>query len=386
MSKDLTIFQQMTASTENLIKVVDREIATKCCLPFAIRALDALNSLGIKTELEAKKASNMFLDNLQTLIQGGITTEDYDKIDFVKRGKVITISARVQAFIRACKRKGFTLIETIIGVPQGDDIYFEEVYKDGRGIIYLLKDGRVNPDRDITAERLIDNYFNRFICRLEIRNNKTGEIIMIATDMTNQEIMNAQACSENGLYESEWKSYKDENNQTKKYKIVYDGSKDTEVRLNKNSIWFKWTSEMVKKTILRRALKNLKETLPELYDTFMAFDKEFIPVDPEDDNNENEIKEVVIEVDGVESAVVNLEKLTEEQQKDADDVFEIYKQNPANAMQDAEKIKQQYESGRALNDIINEYYAELVTLSKSKRTYPLIENIIKGVPYEKNKD
>lgn len=384
MSNELTIFQQMTASTESLIKVVNKEIATKCCMPFAIRALDALNSLKIKNESEAKKASNIFLDNLQTLIQGGITTEDYDKIDLVKRGNVITLSARVQAFIRACKRKGFTLIETIIGVPQGDNVYFEEIYKDGVGIIYLLKDSRVNPDRDITAERLIDNYFDRFICRLEIRNNKTGEIIMIATDMTNQEIMNAQACSENGLYESEWKEYKDKNNQTKKYKVVYDGSGDTEVRMNKNSIWFKWTSEMVKKTILRRALKNLKETLPELYDTFMAFDKEFIPATPEDND---EIKEVVIEVDGVVNVpTVNLQKLTEEQQKDADEVFEIYKQNPANAMQDAEKIKEIYESGKPINEIIDEYYAELVTLSKSKKIYPLIENIIKGVPYEENKD
>lgn len=384
MANDLTIFQQMTASTDSLIKVVNKEIATKCCVPFAIRALDALNSLGIKTEVEAKKASNIFLDNLQTLTQGGITTEDYDKIDFVKRGKVITLSARVQAFIRACKRKGFTLIETIIGVPQGDDIYFEEVYKDHVGIIYLLKDSRVNPDRDITAERLINNYFNRYICRLEIRNNKTGEIIMTSTDMTNQEIMYAQSCSENGLFESEWKEYKDKNNQTKKYKVVYDGSSDTEVRVNKNSIWYKWTSEMVKKTILRRALKNLKETLPELYDTILAFDKEFIQPQPEDDNS---IKEVVIEVDGVTNVPgVNLQKLTEDQQKDADEIFEIYKQNPANAMQDAEKIKELYEGGKPISEITNEYYAELVTLSKSKKTYPLIKNIIEGVPYEENKD
>ena len=107
MSKELSIFQQMTASADSFVKVVNREISTKCCLPFAIRALDALNSLKFKNEAEAKKASNVFLDNLQTLIQGGITTEDYDKIDLVKRGNVITLSARVQAFIRACKRKGF---------------------------------------------------------------------------------------------------------------------------------------------------------------------------------------------------------------------------------------------------------------------------------------
>ena len=67
-------------------------------------------------------------------------------------------------------------------------------------------------------------------------------------------------------------------------------------------------------------------------------------------------------------------------------MFEIYAQNPASAMVDAEKINELYKSGKAINEIINEYYAELVNLSKSKKTYPLIENVLKGVPYEENKD
>lgn len=232
MGNNLTVYQRMTASTAELIKVVNSEISTKCCQPFAVRAFDALNSLQLHTEQEAKRAANVFLDNLQTLIQGGITTEDYDKIDFVKRGNVITISARVQAFIRACKKKGFSLIETIIGVPKGDSVYFEENYKDGIGIIYLIKDQRINPDRDITAERLISNYFDRFICRLEIRNNQSKEIIMTVTEMTNQEVMYAQSCSENGLYDSEWREGKN----GKKYKVIFDGTGGNEVRLNKSSI------------------------------------------------------------------------------------------------------------------------------------------------------
>ena len=392
MSKELTVFQLMTASTEHLIKVVYNEIGTKCCQPFAVRAFDALNELVIKNESEAKKAANIFLDNLQTLTQGGITSEDYDKLDLIKRGNVVTISARVQALLRACKRKGFMLIPTIIAVPKGDDVYFEEVYKETSGIIYLLRDARVNPDREITASRLVEKYFDRFICRLEIRDLKTKETIMTVTEMTNQEVMYAQSASENGIFMSEWKEVLDAKGQVvyadkaktrpKRIKVVYDGVNHKEQKLNKESIWYKWTAEMVRKTVLRRALKNIKEVLPELNDTIMAFDTD-IHVNPAD---EEPIEEIIIPVDGITNTDVNLHKLTEDQERDVEELFEIYKQNPANAMQDAEKIKEVYESGKSINEIINEYYAELVNLSKSKKTYPLIKNIIEGVPYEENKD
>jgi len=71
---------------------------------------------------------------------------------------------------------------------------------------------------------------------------------------------------------------------------------------------------------------------------------------------------------------------------DVNEVYEIYINNPMNARMDAENIKTIYESGRPINEIRNEFYAELVNLSKSKNTYPLIENVLKGVPYEKNEN
>jgi len=389
--KELTVYQKMTASTSELIKTVNAEIGFKCCQPFAIRALDALNDLGLKTEYEAKKAANVFLDNLQTLFQGGVTSEDYDKLDLVKRGKVITVSARVQALIRAFRRKGFMLIDTIIPVPKGDDVYFEENYKDGIGIIYLVKDKRLNPDREITAERLVENYFNKFVCRLEIREVSTGRTIMTISEMSNQEIMSAQASSEKGIYISEWKEVVDKNGKTvykdaaktqpKKYKVIYDGSNGNEVRYDKDSMWVKWTSEMVKKTIMRRALKNIKETIPELAPTIMAFDTEFIPNEPQEN-----IKENVVDVDGFTNIDIDLSNLTEEQEEDVKDCYEIYCQNPENAKLDAERCKKMYEDGIPLNQIINENYAELINISKSKKLYPLVENIIKGIPYEKNEN
>lgn len=389
--KELTVFQKMTASTVELIKTVNTEIGFKCCQPFAVRALDALNELKLKTESEAKRAANVFLDNLQTLFQGGVTSEDYDKLDLVKRGNVITVSARVQALIRAFRRKGYMLIDTIIPVPKDDDMYFEENYKDGVGIIYLVRDQRKNPDRRISAERLVNNYFEKFICRLEIREVSTGRTIMTVSEMSNEEVMYAQSSSDNGIFFSEWKEvvdkkgnvvYKDAaKTQPKKYKVIYDGSNGNEVKYNTDAMWVKWTSEMVKKTVMRRALKNVKETIPELAPTIMAFDTEFIPNDQQDNP-----KETVIEVDGITNVDIDLTNLTEDQQADVKDCYEIYCQNPENAKLDAERCKKMYEEGVPLNQIINENYAELVNLSKSKNLYPLIENIIKGVPYEKNED
>ena len=388
--KNLTVYQQMTASTAQLIKTVSTEIGVKCCQPFAVRAFDALNELQLKTETEAKKAANVFLDNLQTLVQGGIISEDYDKLDLVKRGNVITISARVQALIRAFKRKGFTVIDTVVAVPNGEDIYFEEDYRDGN-IIYLLKDKRLTTDREITAERLVSNYFNKFLCRLEIRNLKDNQVIMTVTEMSNSEIMNAQSSSDKGIFLSEWKGVVDKNGnpvyadkaktRQKKVKVFYDGTGGREKRLDTESLWVKWTSEMVRKTIIRRALKNIKEAIPELAPTIMAFDTEY-------DIGETEntpTQENIIDVVGIDENV-DLTNLTEEQQQDVNEVYDIYVANPASAKEDAERLKALYETGKPTNEIINENYAELVNLSKSKNLYPLIENIIKGVAYEKVKN
>lgn len=392
MAKELSVYERMTSSTKELINIVNREVGIKCCQPFAVRAFDALNSLELKTEAEAKKAANIFLDNLQTLIHGGITADDYDKIDFVKRGNVITISARVQALLRAFKRKNFMVIDTIVAVPQGDDIYFEEVYKDGVGIIYILKDQRKNIDREITADKLVKNHFSKFICRLEIRDLNNKSVIMTTCEMSNQEVMYAQSSSDNGIYLSEWENavnskgeviYLDKaKTKPKRIKVIHDGKDGKEPQLNTNSMWYKWTAEMVRKTVMRRALKNIKETIPELSATIMAFDTEY-SAEP---GESKVIEPNIIEVDGINNIDIDLTNLTEEQQKDADEVYEIYCQNPANAKLDAEKIKQIYESGTPLNEIINEFYAELVNLSKSKSLYPLVENVIKGVPYEKNAD
>ena len=392
MAKELSVYERMTSSTKELINIVNREVGIKCCQPFAVRAFDALNSLELKTETEAKKAANIFLDNLQTLIQGGITADDYDKIDFVKRGNVITISARVQALLRAFKRKNFMVIDTIVAVPQDDDVYFEEVYKDGVGIIYILKDQRKNIDREITADKLVKNHFSKFICRLEIRDLNNKSVIMTTCEMSNQEVMYAQSSSDNGIYLSEWENvvntkgevvYLDKaKTKPKRVKVIHDGKDGREPKLNTNSMWYKWTAEMVRKTVMRRALKNIKETIPELSATIMAFDTEY-SAEP---GESKVIEPNIIEVDGINNIDIDLTNLTEEQQKDADEVYEIYCQNPANAKLDAEKIKQIYESGTPLNEIINEFYAELVNLSKSKSLYPLVENVIKGVPYEKNAD
>lgn len=385
---EMTVYQKMTLSTAELIKTVNTEIGYKCCQPFAVRLLDALNAIKITTDAEAKKVSNTILDNLQTLFQGGITSEDYDKIDLVTRGNTVTVSARVQALIRAFRRKGYMMVDTIIPVPKGDDIYFEEVYKDGVGIVYLAKDKRVNTDREITAERLANGYFDKFLCRLELKEVATGKSIMIVSEMSNKEVMFAQSASDNGIFLSEWKEvvnakgevvYKAGTKIAKKYKVIYDGTKGNDIKYNEDSMWFKWTAEMVRKTVMRRALKNIKETVPELAPTIMAFDTEYPEKTAEDE-------EVIINVEGVSNTDVDLSNLTEEQQADVKEILDIYMQNPAAAKADAEEIESVYKSGVPINEIRNKYYAELVNLSKSPNTYPLVKNVILGVAYEKTEN
>ncbi len=159
----MSVYKQMTTSPADLFRVLKEEIGVKTnCQPFAMKAIVALQSLGKLTESESYNAANVFLGNLQTLNQGGIIAEDYDKIDFVKRGKTICISARVEAFLRAAARKGYRITDTIVAVPKEDanTTYFEEQFSNGE-IVYILKDRRLNGDRKVTAERLINNYFNK---------------------------------------------------------------------------------------------------------------------------------------------------------------------------------------------------------------------------------
>ena len=170
----LSVFTKMTESPAQLFSMIKREIGYKCdCIPFAVKMISALNTLDLRTEQQKLTAANVFMANLQTLIHRGILPDDYDKIDAVKRGQTITLSARVDAFYRAAARKGYQITDTIVAVPMEDagGVYFKENFS-GETIIYTLEDSRKNTDRKITAERLIKGYFDEFICRLTIYDMK----------------------------------------------------------------------------------------------------------------------------------------------------------------------------------------------------------------------
>ena len=129
MSNKLSVYNQLIVSTEECLKSINREIGLKTtCVPFAVKVIEALKTLNIKTEQDALNAANTLMSGLQTLHQGGIVAEDYDKIDFVKRGNVIVPSARVEAFLRAAARKGYRITDTIVAVPiaDGETTYFKE--------------------------------------------------------------------------------------------------------------------------------------------------------------------------------------------------------------------------------------------------------------------
>ena len=312
-------------------------------------------------------AANTFLSDLQTLNQCGIIAEDYDKIDFIKRGKVITISARVEAFLRAAARKGYRITDTIVAVPKEDKdtTYFKEIFYNGN-ILYTLEDRRFNADRKMTAERIVDKYFSKYICRLEVTEISSGKRILMTNDeMSNDELNEIAKSSEKGFFKSQWVAYTDQYGKARKRKVITN-------EYDTDSIWYKWTGEMVKKTIIRRALKRVREVLPELKETIYAFEK---------DNEESfEVQSTMPEINipdlGETESHIDLNKLTAEQKADVKETLEIFKANPKLASQKAEEIKKAFENGEEKQEIIDREYASIMNIKKSKNLWPVIEKYI----------
>ena len=158
--------------------------------------------------------------------------------------------------------------------------------------------------------------------------------------------------SEQGLYKSRWEKYFDQWGRERKSRVITN-------ELNEDTFWVKWTGEMVNKTIIRRALKRVKEVLPELTDSIYAFEQ--------DDYSEHEACEepTVIEIP-VETVNVNFNKLTSEQKSDCQEVYDMYKANPKLAEDKFAEIKQMIEEGEPAQEIINKEYASLCALKCSK--------------------
>ena len=351
--KELTVYGQLTSGVQDCLSVLNKEIGMKTnCMPFALKLIEALKTLNIRTEQESTNAANTLLSGLQTLAQGGIKPEDYDKIDFVKRGGVIVPSARVEAFYRAAARKGYRITDTIVAVPYDDrdTTYFKENFYNG-DIIYTLEDKRNNADRDINAQRLISKYFSKFICRLNINEVKTNKLIaMSVCEMSIDDMLAVSCTSEQGLYKSKWEKYKDNYGNEKRRKVITE-------ELNTGTFWVLWTGEMVKKTIIRRALKRIKEVLPELTDTIYAFEQD-------EYMEEFEKKEEPVITIPVESENVALDKLTEEQIDDCREMYELFKVNPKLAVDKFNEIKEMINNGETAQEIINKEYASIFVLQR----------------------
>ena len=355
--KNNTVYNQLVLSNETCLDTIKKEIGMKTkCMPFAVKVIEALKTLTIKTENDALDAANVFLGGMQSLMQGGIIAEDYDKLDFVKRGNTIVPSARVEAFYRAAARKGYRITDTIIAVPKADfaTTYFKENFYNG-DIIFTLEDERKEPDRVITAKRLAEKYFGKFICRLDIFDiDRNQRVTMVTTEISADDMLNIASSSEQGIFVSKWEKYVNDYGQTKKRKVFTN-------EINSGSFWVKWTSEMVNKSIIRRALKRVREVLPELKETIFAFDREEddIPVVVDDDK-------IVIPVQqNIEN--VDLNNLNAEQKADCDDMLEMFKANPKLADDKFNQIISRFKSGEDKQSVINDEYASIIPLMKSRK-------------------
>lgn len=355
MSNKLSVYNQLIVSTDECLKSINREIGLKTtCVPFAVKVIEALKTLTIRTEQEALNAANTLMSGLQTLQQGGIIAEDYDKIDFVKRGNVIVPSARVEAFLRAAARKGYRITDTIVAVPvaDSDTTYFKENFYNG-DIIYTLEDKRNVADRAVTAQRVACKYFKKFLCRLDVHDiDKNQRVLMTVCEISDDEMLMIASASEQGLFKSKWEQYQTQYG-IKKRKVITN-------ELNTDTFWVKWTSEMVNKSIIRRALKRVKEVLPELQETIYAFEN--------DESTPAPVVERDIDIPIVDDAKnVDLYNLSEEQQADCKEVYDLFVANPKLAEDKVKEIKSRFEKGEDKQAIINDEYASIVVLRRSKK-------------------
>lgn len=367
MSNELSVYKQLISGTSECLSVIKREIGMKTtCIPFAVKLTGAMKDLKIRTEQDALNAANTLLSGLQTMMQGGIIAEDYDKIDFVKRGNVIVPSARVEAFYRAAARKGYRITDTIIPVPQDDSstTYFRENFFNGV-IVYTLEDRRFNPDRAITGDRLRERYFSKFLCRLDVHSvAENKRIVMTVCEMSADDMLAVASASEQGLYQSEWKKIETPYG-IKNRKILTD-------KPNRDGFWEKWTGEMVNKTIIRRALKRIKEVLPELQEAIYAFDQ--------DEYKEPETQEEpTIEIP-VQTVNVDFNHLTPEEKADCKELYELWNANPKLADDKVLDLKEMFSKGMEEQDVINAEYAAITVLCLSKTKW----DEIGGLFSEKN--
>lgn len=368
MAKNLTVYNQLVVSPSECLKTINREIGLKTtCMPFAVKVIESLKTLSVKTENDALNAANVLLSGLQTLWSGGIVAEDYDKIDFVKRGNTIVPSARVEAFLRAAARKGYRITDTIIAVPteDADTTYFKENFFNG-DIIYTLEDLRRQPDRTVNAERLIKKYFSKFICRLDVHEASTNKrVVMTVCEMSIDDLLQVASVSEQGLYKSRWEKYIDDyTKKERKRKVITD-------ELNSGTFWINWTGEMVNKTIIRRALKRIREVLPELKEAIYAFDDQELELEQDDINAPIVIDTPEIPMENT-AANVDLNNMTDEQKSNCTEMFNLFVANPKLAEDKTEEIKGRFEKGDSKQSIINDEYASIVALKRSAKKWAII--------------
>jgi hypothetical protein len=170
--------------------------------------------------------------------------------------------------------------------------------------------------------------------------------------MTNSELMAVASASEQGIFKSKWIETPSPYGPKKK-KVISDELNDP------SAFWIKWCGEMVNKTIIRRALKRVKEVLPELTESIYAFEQdEYVPAEPVSDPP-------VIEIP-METENVDIHKLTAQQQADCKEVFELFKANPKLAEDKVKEIKQMFDNGLTAQEVINKEYAGIAALRKSK--------------------
>ena len=286
--------------------------------------------------------------------------KDFDKIDVVFRGGIPCLSIRTELMARILSRRGYIYNDFFAAIsPDSAARFVEKMSPDGRRVVIFEDDGKIPPE--ISVDNILSGAINRFAIRISIGQN-ANNLIDFYTIVPTQEIINAANRSENGFYVIK----KEYDEKEKKYKRVITKTVNTDP----TAPWIQFTSEMVKKTCVRRLQKVISETFPDLSDV-NDLTEDAVFSEPAEENKN--IITISSDNEENESEVVDWEHPTPEQAVAINSAYESYKAVPNLMLEHLNDILADFpepdnEENRkkVKNKIISKHYALLYIFRKTK--------------------
>ena len=378
-SKEITIDEKFrnvelfSAELKRCGVMVDKSAASNAFLSRAIRAFNDLNNNNLAkvkndpqnntwTNVDKERALTRFIGRMADITNLGLNATDSELIYMIPYGKELNVMTHYQAIQRAASRKGYRIDIAVFPVAKDDTIWFDEEIMNGERVS-VKKGEQKNRDLEITADRLLDGYFSNFWLRMSVYkvNQKGGKDIFIrdiTACLTPREIIEKHAALSETAFATKWVPTGEKNPDgtpklNKWGKPECRKVKDTS-KFNPDSVWAKFTSIMVWKSVLRSMTWLVKESLPALAPVF-EFD------DMTDSTPPEILKKADEPVDTVAVEIINLDNAPQEVINMADEIKSAYKDNPLLMKSNHNMVMTALKTQKP-QDVINTFCAEIISL------------------------